>query len=667
MKKIIFLFLLILLSVSDSVSQTGFRIRKLAELNQHNSNYSALWGYTAPNGREYAILGCFDGTAFIDITDTNNIHEVDFIPAPNPGGNGNFWREMKTYSHYAYIVSEDDNSNIQIADLSYLPDSVRYVGKVVLPDHSATHSISQSGSFLYLNGSSGGISYGVAIVDLTNPEVPVLRGSWTEMYVHDSRIVNDTIWACNISDGRVTIINAVNKDNPVTIRGWVNLPQPNGPHNIAFSQSGNFAYVTDERTAPTPGKLKVWEVSDLNDINYIRSYNAYPFEKSVVHNVETYGNIAVLAYYSAGVQLLDITNPSDPTEIGWYDTHPENNNTNFEGCWGVYMFSSGKIIASDRSRGLFVLMPDLTPPVSHFPKAKFIPGNLTAAKYDTLRLIDASAGIPQSWQWTVTGPENKTSTQRHPDFVFSQVGSYNVKLRVSNAFGSDSISLLNAFHIFPTQLNSFTVLNPVGNPYVTIVTSPEDTSKVLFNWKKSSADPKTVYKINFRKVQNNTEKTFLSANNGLDTFALLPKSFLDSLIQNFGMTGDSLVISYKTKAFNETDSLFSSNAALIIFKRNSVGIQNISQTVPGEYKLYDNYPNPFNPSTNIEFDIPENSSVSLNIYDISGKLVSQLLNDKLSPGKYKYTLNGNNLNSGVYFIKFSSGQFTSVKKIVLIK
>lgn len=664
--KIIF-FLLIFLSVYDSFSQTGFRIRKLAELNQHNSSYSALWGYTAPNGREYAVLGCFSGTAFIDITDTNNIREVDFIPAPNPGGNGNNWREMKTYSHYAYIVSEDDNSNIQIADLRYLPDSVRYVGKFDLSGHSSTHSVSQSGAFLYLNGCNPGLSQGISIVDLTNPELPVLRGTWDDMYVHDSRIVNDTIWACNISDGRVTIINAVNKDNPITIRSWINLPQPNGPHNIAFSQSGDFAYVTDERTTPSAGKMKIWDVSDLNDINYIRSYNAFPFEKSVVHNVETYGNIAVTAYYSAGVQILDITNPSDPSLIGWYDTHPENNRTNYEGCWGVYMFSSGKIIASDRSRGLFVLMPDLTTPVLHLPKAKFIPGNLSAAKYDTLRLIDASDGIPQSWQWTVTGPENKTSSQKHPDFVFTQVGSYNVKLRVTNSFGSDSVNLLNAFQINPTQLNSFTVLNPVGNPFVTIITSPADTSKVLFNWRKSSADPNTVYKINFRKVQNNTEKTLLSSNNGLDTFALISKSMLDSIVQSFGMTGDSLVVSYKTKAFNETDSLFSSNSSLIIFKRNSVGIQNISQTIPAEYKLYDNYPNPFNPSTIIEFDIPENSSVSLNIYDVSGKLILQLLNDELSPGKFKYTLNGNNLNSGVYFIKFSSGQYTSVKKIVLLK
>src|SRR5690349_4472939 len=83
-----------------------------APVNGTNAYYSALWGYKAPNGREYALLGCDSGTAFVDITDSANIHEVDFQP-----GLISDWREMKTYSHYAYIVSEATNSRLQIVDL----------------------------------------------------------------------------------------------------------------------------------------------------------------------------------------------------------------------------------------------------------------------------------------------------------------------------------------------------------------------------------------------------------------------------------------------------------------------------------------------------------------------------------------------------------------------
>ncbi len=135
MKKL-FTIIFILFGITSAFTQTGFRIRSLANLNQHQVpgfySYSALWGYTAPDGREYAILGCFFGTSFVDITDTNNIREVDYLPIPN-GNFGSIWREMKTYSHYAYIVSEDFDSKIQIVDLQYLPDSIRYVGVSNMP------------------------------------------------------------------------------------------------------------------------------------------------------------------------------------------------------------------------------------------------------------------------------------------------------------------------------------------------------------------------------------------------------------------------------------------------------------------------------------------------------------------------------------------------------
>ena len=86
---------------------------------QHQApwNYAALWGYVAPDGREYAILGCVLGTSFVDITDSANNREVDYFPAninlSNPDI-GNLWREMKIYSHYAYVVSEADTSGVEI-------------------------------------------------------------------------------------------------------------------------------------------------------------------------------------------------------------------------------------------------------------------------------------------------------------------------------------------------------------------------------------------------------------------------------------------------------------------------------------------------------------------------------------------------------------------------
>jgi len=106
-------------------------------------------------------------------------------------------------------------------------------------------------------------------------------------------------------------------------------------------------------------------------------------------------------------------------------------------------------------------------------------------------------------------------------------------------------------------------------------------------------------------------------------------------------------------------------------------VNNISSNIPGEYKLYQNYPNPFNPTTKIKFDIPANvkretSNVKLIMYDILGKEVATLVNEKLNTGSYEIPFNTSQfpdyqLPSGIYFYKLETENFTDVKKLVLIK
>lgn len=328
----------------------------LSNINSHSAlgPYAAVWGYKAPDGREYAILGSYDGTSFVDITDPSNIHEVDFVPTTNQSSSSNQWREMKTYSHYAYIVSEVANSGVQIVDLQYLPDSVRYVKKYVPAGHTSTHSISQSGPYLYLNGCNSTFGRGVTVLDISvDPENPVKRGGFNTSYVHDCRVVNDTIYAANINNASVSIINATNKNSLSLITSFQNLPN-SGPHNTALTPDGNYLLVTDE-IGTSPRLMKIWNVDDLGNITYVTNWQPTGITSSIVHNVEIYGDYALVAHYSAGIRMVDISNPSLPTEVAWYDSYPANNSSSYNGCWGVYMFPTGKIVASDRQTGLYVL------------------------------------------------------------------------------------------------------------------------------------------------------------------------------------------------------------------------------------------------------------------------------------------------------------------------
>jgi len=368
MKKLFLIHALVIILFNNSFSQLPNQATYLLKnLDVAGRSYSACWGYTAPNGREYALLGFTGGTAFIDITDSANIIEVDVAP----GITDPTYREMKTYSHYAYIVTEATSTTIpdglQIVDLQYLPDSVSVITTWNYTGYDHTHSISQSGPYLYLNGGDvttggGGSNGGVAIIDITNPIAPIKRGQWSTRYVHDCRVLNDTIWACNISNQKVTIIDAVNKDNPQEVRNWDNLPNPS-PHNCAITRDRKYILVTDENN--DPGKLKVWNIQDLSNITFVTSWQPTGITTSIVHNVEIYGDYAVIAHYTSGIRIVNISNPTTPMEVAWYDTRPTDNANSYNGCWGVYKFPSGKIIASDRANGLFVIkttfpMTDIT-------------------------------------------------------------------------------------------------------------------------------------------------------------------------------------------------------------------------------------------------------------------------------------------------------------------
>ncbi len=92
-----------------------------------------------------------------------------------------------------------------------------------------------------------------------------------------------------------------------------------------------------------------------------------------------------------------------------------------------------------------------------------------------------------------------------------------------------------------------------------------------------------------------------------------------------------------------------------------------STNLPTEFALGQNYPNPFNPSTTINYELPASNFVTLKIYDLVGKEVMTLVNEKLDAGRYSATFNGSNLASGMYFYKITAGEFTFVRKMVLIK
>jgi hypothetical protein len=158
---------------------------------------------------------------------------------------------------------------------------------------------------------------------------------------------------------------------------------------------------------------------------------------------------------------------------------------------------------------------------------------------------------------------------------------------------------------------------------------------------------------------------------------------INQVIPNLGSPNFSTVFLVYQKDPQPGSSAFNDGArqsrATLMFRKifdygcYTTGIQNIGNEIPGSYNLHQNYPNPFNPDTKIRFELPERSDVSLNIYDVTGKLVTALIYiENLEPGMKEISFNASSLASGVYFytIEARSGnslKFIETKRMVLLK
>lgn len=216
------------------------------------------------------------------------------------------------------------------------------------------------------------------------------------------------------------------------------------------------------------------------------------------------------------------------------------------------------------------------------------------------------------------------------------------------------------------NLGFITLLSP---PSLTKVqTASNDATTQQFRWSSSGTHPTIRYAFKIRKggTPQSSDLKYVSDNNGVDTAISIRKSFLDTLARNFGTVNDSVLCIWTASSYNGFDST-TSTSFLVALKRTGVGITTISTEIPNEYALGNNYPNPFNPSTKINFAVPKASFTTLKVYDINGKEIATLVNEYTQAGYYNVDFNAVNLASGVYFYRIQSDGFVDTKRMLLIK
>lgn len=360
-KRCLAFFILLLLIVKlDASAQASKNINLLGH-HVYDQPYplSALWGYTDPQGREYALVGLYTGFSILDVTDPTDIQELYFIP-----GGPNIWREMKTWGHYAYGVSEiaaGPSVGLTIIDLSNLPGTnlshtvINVIGTDTIgPAH--TIWIDEHGHcFLYGAQVALGADAGCLVLDLSNdPLQPTVLGHLNHVYYHDGHVRGDTLWAAAMGNGTMEVYDVSDWASPFFL-GSVQTPG-SFTHNTAISEDGKVAFTTDE---VPDGYITAYDVSDLSNIQELGRVQMDPAGSETPHNVHYLNGWLPTAYYREGVVIFDAHDPTNMVVTGYYDTfYPDDTLNSFQGVWEAYAkFPSGRIIAGDIQNGLFVLEP----------------------------------------------------------------------------------------------------------------------------------------------------------------------------------------------------------------------------------------------------------------------------------------------------------------------
>jgi choice-of-anchor B domain-containing protein len=334
----------------------------LGEFGSHASGNDS-WGYVSDSGREYAIIGLSDGTAWVEITNPGNAQIVAVLDGPN-----SLWRDIKVLGHHAYAVSEGGDG-IQVFDMSNIDaGAVTHVNTVTSGGTTATHNVAIDTTSEYLYR-AGGSSNGLRIYDLSDPVNPSYVGDWSERYVHDVQVVTYTdgqyagreiAFVCGgFNSGwestGLYIVDVTNKSNPFIV-SYTSYGQSAYCHQGWLDADRKYFYVNDELDEQNFGgqtNTRIFNVENLS--SPFMAGTCSSGSTSVDHNLYVRDDLLMEANYRSGFRLFDISDRENPVHIGYFDTWPGDDNASFNGLWNVYpFFPSGIVIGSDLERGLFV-------------------------------------------------------------------------------------------------------------------------------------------------------------------------------------------------------------------------------------------------------------------------------------------------------------------------
>jgi len=346
-----------------------------------------IWGWTDPvTGRDWALVGRSDATAFVDVSDPANPRYAGELPLTE-GATENLWRDIKVYADHAFIVADGAGAHgVQIFDLTQLRDAagppVTFAETARYDGIASAHNIviNEETGMAYAVGSSMGgqtCGGGLHMIDVRAPAEPVFLGCFADNttgrqrtgYSHDAQCViyrgpdedyqgREICFGAN--ETALSIADVTDRDNPVAIaRG--EYPNVAYAHQGWLTEDHRHFFMGDEADEAQGGvdrtRTLIWDVADLDDPLLLKEHFAET--GTIDHNQYVRGNRLYQANLMSGLRVLDISDVENPIEIGFFDTVPDDAGLPaFGGAWSNHpFFESGVVVVSSWSEGLFVLRP----------------------------------------------------------------------------------------------------------------------------------------------------------------------------------------------------------------------------------------------------------------------------------------------------------------------
>lgn len=341
----------------------------LNDLNAESGNDS--WGWTDPmDGKEYAIIGLNNGTAFIDISIPDSPVFLGKLPTHTVNS---LWRDIKVFNDFAFIVSEATNHGMQVFDLTKLRNVANPPQQFSEDAHydgfGNAHNIiiNPNQPYAYAVGTTT-FNGGPHVINIIDPLNPVFAGGYgDDFYTHDAQVITyngpDTDYQgeeiyIGSNEDEVVILNVTDKAN-ITNISTIAYTNTGYTHQAWLTEDETFLILGDEFDELDFGfntRSIIFDLTDLDNPSVLMDYLGNT--SAIDHNGYVKNGLYYQASYTSGLRVIDVTDIANQNmfEIGFFDTYPQNDALGFDGLWNVYpFFDSNNLVLSDIDSGFFLV------------------------------------------------------------------------------------------------------------------------------------------------------------------------------------------------------------------------------------------------------------------------------------------------------------------------